>query len=55
MLNVTETARALGVSPRTVKRIPPSQLPYVRIGSRGDRRYSVTELERYTLERTMRL
>lgn len=52
MLNVTEAARRLGVSPRTIKRMHPSTLPVLRVGSRGDRRYSVESIDRYIVEHT---
>lgn len=54
-VTASEAARRLGVSPRTVKRIPPSQLPYFRLNARGDRRYSVEVLERFVAERTLEL
>lgn len=54
-LTSTEAARRLGVSPRTVKRLPASQLPYFRLNARGDRRYPRAELERFIRERTLEL
>jgi hypothetical protein len=46
-LNVNETAQALGLHNNTVKRIPPSELPYMRATSRGDRRYWREDVARY--------
>jgi hypothetical protein len=53
-LSAEETAAMLGVHMNTVKRIPPEQLPYMRIGSRGDRRYRITDIETYIEMRTVR-
>ena len=46
-LNVAEVARHLGCHPNTVKRIPPRELPFFRIGSRGDRRYELDDICSY--------
>lgn len=54
-LTSTEAARRLGVAPRTVKRIPPSQLTYFTVGERHDRRYRPRDLEAYIAERTLGL
>lgn len=51
-LNVAEVARHLGVHINTVKRIPVRELPYFRIGARGDRRYQIEDVERYIEKRT---
>jgi excisionase family DNA binding protein len=50
-ITAVEAAQLLGVSPRTVKRMRSSELPYWRVGSRGDRRYSRADVERYKLAR----
>lgn len=54
-LTATEAARALGVAPRTVKRIRPTELPYFRVGTRGDRRYRRAHVEAYIRDRTLGL
>lgn len=43
-----------GVHENTLKRIPPSELPYTRVGSRGDRRYRVADVEAYIARRTVK-
>lgn len=53
-LSAEETAAMLGVHMNTVKRVPPEQLPYMRIGRRGDRRYRITDIETYIEMRTVR-
>jgi hypothetical protein len=50
-LETSEVARRLGVHPNTVKRIAPEDLPYFRVGGRGDRRYMARDVERYVQER----
>jgi excisionase family DNA binding protein len=50
MLRPYEVAQLLGVHWRTVKRLPPSELPYVRVNARGDRRYRLEDVQAY-LER----
>lgn len=52
-LTAQEVSRHLGVHPNTVKRIPPEELPFWRVGHRGDRRYSIEAVERYIRERTV--
>ena len=37
----------------TVKRIPPQNLPYIRVVRRGDRRYKVEDVNKYIEERTV--
>jgi hypothetical protein len=49
---VDEVAELLGVHNNTVKRIPPADIPFFRVGSRGDRRYIRWDIERY-IERRM--
>jgi hypothetical protein len=46
-LRVTEVALSLNVHVNTVKRIPPRDLPFFRVGGRGDRRYSVRDVLAY--------
>jgi excisionase family DNA binding protein len=52
VLTVDEVAELLGVHNNTVKRIPPADIPFFRVGSRGDRRYIRWDIERY-IERRM--
>jgi hypothetical protein len=40
-------AAQLGIHVNTIKRIPSSELPYFRVGSRGDRRYDPADVRRY--------
>lgn len=53
-LSSTEVAEYLRLHLNTVKRIPPSQLPYFKFGSRGDRRYRKVDVDRYVEVRTVR-
>jgi excisionase family DNA binding protein len=46
LLSVREVARLLGVHVNTVKRFGPDELPFVRVGLRGDRRYRRADIER---------
>jgi len=46
-LTAAEASRHLGVHVNTLKRIPPTELPYFRIGSRGDRRYLHPDVQAY--------
>jgi hypothetical protein len=52
VLDVVEVARLLGIHGNTVKKIPPEELPYFRIGSRGDRRYFPSDVRAYIISRT---
>lgn len=54
-LTVTEAARALGVNPRTVKRMAPRELPYFTVGNRRHRRYRRVVVEAYIRDRTLGL
>ena len=54
-LTVTEAARALGVAPRTIKRMRPSDLAYFTIGTRRHRRYLRADIEAYKRARTLDL
>jgi hypothetical protein len=44
-LSLREVADMFGVHVNTIKRTPPSTLPFLRIGERGDRRYRRTDVE----------
>jgi len=41
----------LGVHRNTLKRIPADELPFYRIGARGDRRYRPTDIRSYLAHR----
>lgn len=47
LLTAREAAGELGIAVTTLKRIAPSELPFVRIRDRGDRRYHVEDLRAY--------
>lgn len=51
MLRIKEVADILGLHPSTVKRIPPSELPYYRVTKRGDRRYRKEDVLAYLASR----
>jgi hypothetical protein len=53
-LSVNETAQALGLHNNTVKRIPPSELPYMRVTARGDRKYWWDDVAAYIERRMVR-
>lgn len=53
-LTANEAARHLDVHNNTVKRIPPSELPFMRLGPRGDRRYRLEDIEAYIERRMVR-
>jgi hypothetical protein len=46
-LTANEVSLWLGTHVNTVKRIPPDQLPYFRVGGRGDRRYFQSDVIAY--------
>jgi hypothetical protein len=46
-IGAVEAAAILGCHPNTIRRIPPEQLPFWRLGNRGDRRYDRADIERY--------
>lgn len=47
LLRISQVAEMLGVNPETLRRWDNSgQLKAVRMGSRGDRRYKVNEVEK---------
>jgi hypothetical protein len=54
LLATAEVARWLDVHPNTVKRIPPDQLPYFRVSTRGDRRYRESDVLAYMEGRYVR-
>ena len=51
LMTTHEVAQALGIHVNTVKRLPPSELPYYRMLRRGDRRYEPADVIRYLAER----
>ena len=53
-LSVNEAAHMLDVHNNTLKRFPPSEIPYMRIGSRGDRKYRRADVEAYIERRMVR-
>ena len=53
-LSVNETAQALGLHNNTVKKIPPSELPYMRVTTRGDRKYRLDDVAAYIERRMVR-
>jgi hypothetical protein len=53
-LSVSEVARWLGLHPHSVKRIPPIDLPFFRVGTRGDRRYRMDDVRAYIERRAER-
>ena len=50
-LSAGEVSNRLSVHVNTVKRIPPSELPFFRVGHRGDRRYLLEDVEEYIRRR----
>jgi hypothetical protein len=53
-LTAPQVAEVLGMHVNSVKRIPPVDLPYFRVGSRGDRRYEIASVIRYKSKRYTR-
>lgn len=51
LLTARQVADLLGCHVNTVKRIHPADLPFWRLSSRGDRRYSPADVDRYIDER----
>ena len=47
LLGVVSASRMLGVSTWTLKRIPPEQIPYYRVGGRGNRMYRPADINAY--------
>lgn len=54
LLSTAEASAWLDVHRNTLKRIPPSELPFFRIGSRGDRRYRAADVLAYIEKRMVR-
>ena len=54
LLTAREIAQALSVHVNTMKRIPSCDLPYTRVGSRGDRRYHPEDVQSYIDRRTVK-
>lgn len=52
-LSAWQIAEMLNIHMNTVKRIPPKDLPYIRVVRRGDRRYKVEDVNKYIEERTV--
>lgn len=50
-LSVRDVGVALGLHRNSVKRLPPTDLPYYRITDRGDRRYRRSDVEEYLRRR----
>ena len=53
LLTVGDVCRILRIHVNTLKRMPASDLPYVRFGTRGDRRYQASDIEAYVAKRTV--
>lgn len=51
LVDVVGLAKLLFVHVNTAKRIPASELPYARIGGRGDRRYRLGDVRAYLAAR----
>jgi hypothetical protein len=51
---IGDLAKRFGVHPNTIARIPPSTLPYLVIGERGDRRYRRSDVEAMIERRMVR-
>lgn len=54
LVTASEAAKILHIHPNTIKRIPPSELPFYRVSSRGDRRYEVAVLRQYLRDRSVK-
>jgi hypothetical protein len=51
VLSAYLVAEMLSVHVHTLKRISPKELPYFTIGSRGDRRYYLDDVQAYIAKR----
>ncbi len=49
--DASEVAKHLGVHVTSIKRIPETDLPYMRYGKRGDRKYHKKDIENYISSR----
>lgn len=50
-VSASYACRILGIGVKTLKRIPPSQLPYLRVNDRGDRKYDTRDLQKWIDDR----
>lgn len=53
-LTANEVAVMLDIHNNTAKRISPTELPYFRVTTRGDRRYRIEDVEAYIERRMVR-
>lgn len=53
-LSISEASRALGMHANSIKRIPPAELPYMRLGDRGDRKYHRNDIVAFIEKRMVR-
>jgi hypothetical protein len=53
-MTAAEVAQMIGIHLNTLKKIPALELPYYRIGRRGDRRYRFGDVEAYIRRRSER-
>lgn len=53
-MTVSEAADYLDVHCDTLKRVPPAELPYLRVNARGDRKYRKRDLDAYVERRMVR-
>ena len=54
VLTAREVAKLLHCHRNTVKDIPQEELPYCRLGTRGDRRYTLEDVRAYIESRMRR-
>jgi len=54
LLTPEDVASRLEVSARHVRRLPPSELPYLALASHGRRRYDPRDVEAYIRRRMVR-
>jgi hypothetical protein len=50
-LTARVVGQRIGLSRNAVKRIPPAELPFFRVSSRGDRRYQQADVDAYVARR----
>lgn len=53
-ISARQASILLGVHINTLKRLPPEELSYFRVGARGDRRYLARDVKAYIDRRTER-